>query len=328
MTGLQTTSETLLDVRNLRTYFYAKKGVVKAVDDVSFAVSKSGTLGLVGESGCGKTATLMSIMRIIRPPGEIVDGTVMFQGENLLEKTEAEMNAIRGSRIAVIFQQPGTALNPVFTIGKQMKDILKLHRKVGDAAAQDAVTKILEDLNMPDPSGTLSKYPHELSGGMQQRVMIGMAISCEPSLLLADEPTTALDVSVQLQIIRLLQRIVERHGLSLLLVTHNFGIVAKLCSHVAVMYAGKIVECADTRTVFADPLHPYTQALIRMIPKITEDVQRLNSLKGEVPSLIDPPVGCRFHPRCEFATDICRKEQPPSVDVGNGHRVSCFHVLR
>jgi len=314
-----------LIVRNLRTYFYTYEGVVKALDGVNLRIKKEETVGLVGETGCGKSVTALSIMRLIQwPPGKIIDGEIIFNGENLLEKSEKEMRDIRGEKIAMIFQEPMTALNPVFTIGSQIQEIIMRHQKVSKKeAAKKAIEKIRE-VGLPDPEKVFNQYPHELSGGMRQRALIAMALSCNPDLLIADEPTTFLDVTVQAQILRLINKMIEKLHASMLLITHNLGIVAQMCDRVAVMYAGNIVEDSDVKSLFKDPMHPYTKSLMETIPKLTESRRRLSVIRGSVPNLIYPPPGCRFHPRCPYVMEICRKKKPEPVDVGNNHLVSCF----
>ncbi|MFQ6087331.1 MAG: ABC transporter ATP-binding protein [Candidatus Methanofastidiosia archaeon] len=317
--------EVILEIRNLRTYFYTYEGVVRALDGINLDIKKGEAVGLVGETGCGKSVTALSIMRLIQsPPGKIVGGEILFEGKNLLELTEDEMRDIRGNEIAMIFQEPMTSLNPVFTIESQMREIIMLHQKVGKDEAKKRALEMLKLVGMPDPEKVLKQYPHELSGGMRQRAMIAMEISCSPDLLIADEPTTALDVTIQAQILKLIKGIMGEIDASLLLITHDLGVIAKICDRVAVMYAGVIVEFADVRSIFKDPMHPYTKGLINAIPKLSEKRERLEIIRGRVPNLIHPPSGCRFHPRCDFRMDICDKEKPPAFNVKSEHSVACY----
>ncbi|TET12496.1 ABC transporter ATP-binding protein [Candidatus Aerophobetes bacterium] len=315
--------EMLLEIKELETHFFTYEGVVKALNKVDLTIYKGETLGLVGETGCGKSVTALSILRLVpAPPGKIVGGKVFFEGENLLEKEEKEMRKIRGSKISMIFQNPTSSLNPVFTVGNQVTTVTRTHQKGSKREAQKKATEMFELVRLPDPERTLWKYPHELSGGMQQRIMIAMALSCEPSLLIADEPTTALDVTIQAQVLNLIKKLKEETKTSILLITHNLGIVAKMCDRVVVMYAGEVVEEASLNKIFEAPKHPYTVGLLGAIPKLNQK-EKLEVIKGSVCSLIDPPQGCRFYPRCSSFTEICQKEKPARVKIEEDHFVSC-----
>jgi oligopeptide/dipeptide ABC transporter ATP-binding protein len=316
----------LLIVKDLKTYFYTYEGIVEALDGVHIAVAKGETVGLVGETASGKSVTAMSILRLIAwPPGKIVDGQIYFKGRDILKLSEIEMQKIRGSEIAMIFQEPTASLNPVYTIGHQIKEAITLHSQIKTKKeARERTVEMLEIVEMADPVKTFEKYPHELSGGMQQRVMIAMALSCHPDMLIADEPTTALDVTIQSQILDLMADLQERIGMAILLITHDLGVVAEVCDRVAVMYAGVIVEDADIKAIFKEPKHPYTVGLLSTIPKVEENQGILQEIQGQVPRLINPPNGCRFHPRCAHAMDRCRNEKPGQYSVGNSHTVACF----
>ena len=314
----------LLRVNGLKTHFFTHEGVVKAVDGVSFNIDKGKTLGLVGESGCGKSVTALSIMRLIpKPPGRIVEGEIIFDGRDLLKLDEKEMRKVRGKSISMIFQEPMTSLDPVFTIGDEIGEAIQLHQGLGKVAAKEKAVEILKTVGIPDPEKRAGNYPHELSGGMRQRAMIAMALSCNPSLLIADEPTTALDVTIQAQILRLINELKEKYGTSILIITHDLGVIAEMCDDVAVMYAGHIVEYTDVKTLFSSPLHPYTEGLNRSIPKLDVEAKRLDTIRGLVPDLIDPPSGCPFHPRCDFCSKRCTKELPELVEVERNHFVRC-----
>ncbi|NLG78484.1 MAG: ABC transporter ATP-binding protein [Firmicutes bacterium] len=320
--------ETLLEVRDLKTYFYTEDGVVPAVDGVSFSVDKGETIGIVGESGCGKSVTSLSVMRLIpNPPGKVVGGEIIFEGENILEKSEAEMRHIRGNEISMIFQEPMTSLNPVFTIGDQIMEAIMLHQKVGKREARKKTIEMLKLVGIPSAEKRVDEYPHQMSGGMRQRVMIAMALSCNPKLLIADEPTTALDVTIQAQILDLMLKLKEDLGTAIMLITHDLGVIAETVNKVVVMYAGKIVESADVVSIFKKPEHPYTLGLLGSIPKVNEDRERLQVIEGVVPNPFDMPTGCRFHPRCSFVRDICKEEEPELVDVEDGHQVRCWKFL-
>ncbi len=320
--------EKLLEVKDLKTYFFTEDGVVKAVDGVDFEVYKGETLGLVGESGCGKSVTAFSIMRLLDYPGKTVGGKVIFKGEDLLKKSEEEMRKIRGKEIAMIFQEPMTALNPVFTIGYQISEALKIHLHMNDKEAMEKSVELLKKVGIPIPEQRVHEYPHQLSGGMRQRAMIAMAMSCNPTLLIADEPTTALDVTIQAQILELMKSLLQEFNASLIMITHDLGVIAEIADRVAVMYAGKVVEYTDIRTIFHNPLHPYTFGLLTSIPRLDVELRRLNAIPGFVPDPLHFPKGCKFNPRCRFATDRCREEEPPLVKVEEGHLVRCWHVDR
>ena len=313
----------LLAVNNLHTNFYTYRGVVKALSGVDLKIGREQFFGLVGETGCGKSVTALSILRLIEEPGRIESGEVLFDGRDLLKLTEEEMERVRGKDISMIFQEPKTALNPVFNIGFQIAEAISHAYNIRLSETSDRVEGVLREVEMADPSKMAKKYPHELSGGMAQRVLIGMAISTEPKLLIADEPTSSLDVSVQSQIMNLINVLIEERRISVLLITHNLGVVAENCSRVGVMYAGNVVECADVKTIFADPAHPYTKGLIDVI-NMRGERGKLSTISGLVPDLVNPPSGCRFHPRCQYAKAICQKREPKSMMLSLGHSVSCF----
>ena len=316
-------------MRDLATYFRSGGETARAVDGVSFAVKKGETLGLVGESGCGKSVTALSIMRLVPdPPGEIVRGEVFLEGQNLLALKESQMRRVRGNRISMIFQEPMTSLNPVLRVGNQIAEAAMLHRKLSYREARERTIEMLAKVEIPAPAERFKDYPHQLSGGMKQRVMIAMALVCHPSLLIADEPTTALDVTIGSQILQLLQDLQTRMEMSVLFITHNLGVVAQAAHRVAVMYAGRIVELADTREIFAAQHHPYTRALLESIPRPGAKKRRLHVIPGEVPNPLSFPAGCRFHPRCACATDICRHREPPLVERASSHFSACHHSDR
>lgn len=316
----------LLNVQDLKTYFYTREGVVTAVDCVSFNVEQGEIFGLVGESGCGKSVSALSVMRLVPdPPGKIIGGRILFKGENLLTLPEHRMREIRGAEISMIFQDPTSSLNPIMKVGDQIKEAVVKHQ--GPDHAKDRVMEALKAVGIPNPQLRSEEYPFQFSGGMRQRIMIAMAISCNPSLLVADEPTTNLDVTIQAQILDLIRTISETRKTSVLLITHNLGLVAWLCRRVAVMYAGNIVERADTHTFFGNPLHPYTRALLACIPDVSCKSGELTVIKGRVPTLIDSPPGCRFYERCESRKQVCSREKPELVEVTPGHFVSC-HLVR
>ena len=318
--------ENLLEVKHLRTEFFSsKKSSVTAVDDVSFDIKKGEIVGLVGESGCGKSVTSLSIMQLLKDtPGKITNGEVIFQGHNLLDASKKEMLDIRGDKMSMIFQEPMSSLNPSMRIDKQMIEGIRLHTPLTKAEARKKAADILSQVGIPDPQRVLKNYPHQLSGGMSQRVMIAMAMSCEPDLLIADEPTTALDVTIQAQILELMKKIQQDKGMSILLITHDLGVVAEMCSRVIVMYAGKIVEEAPVEILFANPTHPYTQGLIASVPKLGSGVKVLPSIPGSVPDLSARPKGCRFAPRCKYATEKCHQEQPELLSVGEKQKCRCW----
>jgi len=318
-------SKTILKVTDLRTYFFTNRGVVKAVDGVSFSLEEGETLGLVGESGCGKTITCLSIQRMVpQPAGRIVGGEVIFDGEDLLHKSEKQMRKIRGKRISMILQDPMSSLNPVFTIGEQVADPIRTHQNLKGNSVWEKVKEILGQVRIPSPEVRMKDYPHQMSGGMRQRIVGAIALSCQPNLLIADEPTTSLDVTIQAQFLSLLKEVQQQSNLSMIVVTHNFGIVAKVCDRVAVMYAGKIIESAETRELFNNPTHPYTIALMNSLPKMEVKVDRLYSIEGQPPNLGNLPPGCSFAPRCPEAKEICDREYPPQSIIKDGHYVSCW----
>ena len=319
----------LLNVNKLKTYFYTSEGIIQAVDDVSFNVDKGAILGLVGESGCGKSVTALSIMRLVPPPGKIVSGEILFDGRNLLKLSNEEIRNLRGDRIAMVFQDPITSLNPVFTIGNQISETLRTHKGIKKAIALEKAESLLQRVGIPDPARRIREYPHQLSGGMRQRVMIAMSIACEPSLIIADEPTTALDVTIQAQILRLLKGLTESLNTALILISHDLGVIAEMADNVAIMYAGKIVEYAATNELFASPLHPYTIGLLESIPRFGDNKEkRLRAIKGVVPRLSELPEGCKFNPRCKYIIDRCTKEEPELIDAGAGHFVRCWVDVR
>ena len=322
-------AERLLEVKDLTTHFFTDDGVVRAVDGVSFHVDKGETLGVVGESGCGKTVTALSIMRLIpQPPGQIVRGRIDYNGRNLLELPPKEMRKIRGKEISMIFQEPMTSLNPVFTVGEQIAEALRLHEGLNRRDALDRAVEMLRLVHIPNAERRVREYPHQLSGGMRQRVMIAMALSCSPKLLIADEPTTALDVTIQAQILELLNELKARFGMAVLLITHDMGVIAETAQRVIVMYAAQVVEEASVRELFKEPLHPYTQGLLRSIPRIdlaATQRRRLQTIPGTVPTLRgEARPGCRFAPRCEFARPAHFDTDPTLKDVRPGHKVACF----
>jgi oligopeptide/dipeptide ABC transporter ATP-binding protein len=320
--------EPLLEVRNLETHFLLEDGAVRAVDDVSFTVQPGETVGLVGESGCGKSVTALSIMRLVSPPGRTVGGQVLFNGTDLLGLREEEMRRIRGNDVAMIFQEPMTSLNPVFTIGDQIAEAVMLHQKKSRKEALEAAVEMLDRVAIPDARKRVHDYPHQMSGGMRQRVMIAMALSCNPKLLIADEPTTALDVTIQAQILDILNRLQEDFHLSVIMITHDLGVVAETCNRVVVMYTGRVVEEAPVKELFATPKHPYTQGLLRSIPKPfvkgQENVHRLPTIDGSVPDLRELPPGCKFAPRCPEVMDRCREEEPAEFATGGVARSRCW----
>ena len=320
--------EVLLDIRGLKTHFDTREGVVKAVDEVSFQINRGEVLGLVGESGCGKSVTSLSIMGLIPHPGEVVAGQVYFDGRDVAQMKPDDVRKLRGEHVSMIFQQPGSALNPVQRAGVQIKEVYKLHRDWTKDVEQEKVIEKLEQVGIPDPESRAKAYPHELSGGMGQRVMIAMALACEPELLIADEPTTALDVTIQAQILDLIRELQESSNTAVLLITHDLGVVAEMADRVAVMYAGEIVEQTDVRTIFKQPMHPYTKGLIGSIPVLGHLVDMLDTIPGIVPSLIDLPPGCRFADRCsarvENNLEICAEQKPQLLEVTPGHKVRCW----
>ena len=326
------TEDKALEVERLQTYFYTRRGIVKAVDDVSFSLGRGETLGIVGESGCGKSITALSIMRLVpNPPGRIIGGQIRMDGRNLLDVDEEEMRNIRGNDISMIFQEPMTSLNPVITIGRQISEALILHQGMSKSEALEKSIEMLQLVRIPEPRQRVKEYPHQLSGGMRQRVMIAMALSCNPKILIADEPTTALDVTIQAQILDLIVELKEKLGTAVILITHDLGVVAETAKRVVVMYAGKKVEEADVENLFETPMHPYTKGLLSSIPSLSimtgDDAgeQRLTEIPGMVPALNELPVGCAFAPRCPFADDHCRAEYPPYELKRSGHWAACWH---
>lgn len=317
----------LLEVRNLKTYFFSSEKIIPAVDGVSFHINQGETLCVVGESGCGKSVTALSVMQLIPcPPGRYVSGQIIFEGEDLLEKTKTEMRSIRGNTISMIYQEPTTSLNPVFTIGYQIMETLKLHQNLDNKQALDKAEQMLSLVGISDPALCLNEYPYQLSGGMCQRVMIAMGLCCNPKLLIADEPTTALDVTIQAQILELMHKLRKKLGMAIMFITHDMGVVAEMADRVIVMYGGKILEEAPMENIFERPLHPYTEGLLTCIPSIEERVKKLNVIKGIVPSPDNFPAGCRFNPRCPYAQSICSQEEPQLCQFGPC-RVACHFKL-
>ncbi len=325
---VQTDKKPLLEVKNLRTVFYTEDGVVRAVDGVSFEVYPGEVLGLVGESGCGKSVTSLSIMRLIAPPGKVIEGEILLEGKDLLKIPESEMIKVRGNRVSMIFQQPQTALNPVFRVNDQIAEVLNIHQNLGRDAGRDRAVELLKMVGIPDAEKRSESYPHELSGGMAQRVMIAMALACVPELLIADEPTTALDVTIQAQILDLMRDLRAKMGTSVILITHDLGVIAEMAERVAVMYAGEIVEQADVDTLFDQPMHPYTQGLIDSIPVLGQIKDRLAVIPGSVPNLVNLPPGCRFAPRClareKYGLKICAESKPDLIEAKPAHLVRCW----
>jgi peptide/nickel transport system ATP-binding protein len=321
-------AERLLEIKGLKTHFFTEEGVVRAVDGVDLHVDKGETLGVVGESGCGKTVTALSVMKLIpMPPGKIVEGQMLYEGRDLVTMPPAQMRKVRGKEISMVFQEPMTSLNPVFTIGEQIAEAVRLHERLGRRAAMAKTVEMLKLVHIPNPERRIKEYPHQLSGGMRQRVMIAMALSCNPKLLIADEPTTALDVTIQAQILELLNELKAKLGMAVLLITHDMGVIAETAQRVMVMYAGKVVEEAPVKELFKEPLHPYTQGLLRSIPRIdtaATQKKRLEAIPGVVPSLLHLPQGCRFAPRCAFVMPMCTENEPPLKEVKPGHKVACW----
>jgi peptide/nickel transport system ATP-binding protein len=321
-------SEPLLEIRGLKTQFATDNGMVRAVDGVDITIGRGETVGVVGESGCGKTVTAMSVLKLIAmPPGRIVEGQILWQGRDLIPLEAEELDDIRTKEIAMVFQEPMTSLNPVYTVGDQISEALRRHEGLSRRDAQEKTVEMLRLVQIPNPQKRVNDYPHQFSGGMRQRVMIAMALSCSPKLLIADEPTTALDVTIQAQILELLADMKSRFGMAVMLITHAMGVVAETAQRVVVMYAGRVIEEAPVDELFANPRHPYTQGLIRSIPHIDRAAttkKRLEAIPGVVPSLITPPPGCRFAPRCRYAMPACRLAVPPLLDVGGGHKVACI----
>ena len=319
----------LLQIKNLKTYFFTYEGVAKAVDGVSYQLDKGEPLGVVGESGCGKSVAALSILRLIpTPPGKIVKGEILFKEKNLLNLSEDEMRKIRGNRISMIFQEPMTSLNPVFTVGNQIQEAIRLHQRISKKESLERTIEILKLVNIPSPEKCVQRYPHELSGGMRQRVMIAMALACRPEILIADEPTTALDVTIQAQILDLMNKLKEELGMAIILITHNLGVIAEMVERVLIMYAGRIIEEARTQELFGNPLHPYTEGLLRSIPKLGDKFRvgkkRLREIPGVVPSLYEVPPGCKFSTRCSYVMKVCKEEEPELREIKAGHFCRCW----
>lgn len=316
--------KTLIEITDLKTYFYTEDGVVPAIDGVSFKINKGETLAIVGESGSGKSVTSLSIMRLVQTPGKIINGDIVFNGESLLDKSDAEMRAIRGNKISMIFQEPMTSLNPVYRVGDQISESLILHQGMSKKEAMEQAVKLLKLVGIPEAERRVKQYPHELSGGMRQRVMIAMALACRPKLLIADEPTTALDVTIQNQILELMKELKEKTNTSILLITHDLGVVAEMADRVVVMYAGQIVEQGDVYTIFENPKHPYTEGLLRSMPSYGKRTDKLHVIEGVVPNPLRLPKGCRFAPRCQYATELCHAEMPEIIQVAEDEVVRCW----
>jgi oligopeptide transport system ATP-binding protein len=321
-----TEQKTILRVRNLKTYFNTDDGIVKAVDGVSFELHRGEALGLVGESGCGKSVSCLSVMKLIpSPPGKIMGGEALLNGQDIFKLPQEEVRKIRGSRISMIFQDPMTSLNPFLRISTQMMETLRLHQGLSKEHAKDKAVDMLRIVGIPNPVKRVDDYPHQFSGGMRQRVMIAMALSCNPEILIADEPSTALDVTIQAQILEIIKDLSDRLGTAVILITHDLGVVAGMCQRICVMYAGRIVEEAAVDELYGEPKHPYTQGLIKSVPRLDQPGRlRLHSIEGQPPNLIDLPDVCAFHPRCEFAMDICRRKYPPVTDLEGGRMVRCW----
>ncbi len=315
--------EPILQVKNLKTYFYTEDGVIKAVDGVSFELYKGETLGIVGESGSGKSVTSLTIMRLLDEKAKIESGEILFKGKDLLKISEEEMRKIRGNDIAMIFQEPMVALNPVYTIGDQIMETIILHQKVKESEARKIAIDLLRKVGIPEPEKRVDQYPHQLSGGMRQRAMIAMALSCRPQILIADEPTTALDVTIQAQILELMKELQREYGMALIMITHDMGVIAETADRVAVMYAGRVVEYGTVDEIFKNPKHPYTYALLSSIPRLDVEDQELKSIPGTVPDPLNFPSGCRFHPRCEFAREECKNLDPKLFEVSPSHYTAC-----
>lgn len=317
--------EALIEIRNLKTFLHTEKGILKAVNGVNLFLRRGEITGLAGESGCGKSMTAYSILRLVpNPPAKIIGGEIIFEGKNLLKISESDMRKIRGNEIAMIFQDPLTSLNPVFTVGNQLVEAIKLHQNIGRKEALKKAIEMLGLVNISEPEIRIKQYPHQFSGGMRQRIMIAMALACNPSLLIADEPTSALDVTIQAQILYLITELISKLNNSVLLITHDLGVIAEVCDFVYIMYAGKIVEYASAKEIFFGSKHPYTQKLMESMPTLNEQKDELTVIKGAVPSLINPPSGCSFHPRCPKIKTICCEEEPAFIEINSDHFVACF----
>ena len=314
----------VLDIRNLKSHFFTAKGEVPAVDGVSIQVPAGKIIGIVGESGCGKSMTAMSVMGLLRYPGKVVDGTIVLDGRDITHLKPKELADVRGNEISMIFQEPMTSLNPVYPVGKQVREAILLHQKMSRDEAKQKVIEIFRAVGIPEPEKRYGSYPHQLSGGLRQRVMIGMAMVCKPKVMIADEPTTALDVTIEAQILRLMKRLCAEQGTSIILITHNMGVVAEICDYVYVMYAGKVMERAETFELFGNTRHPYTQGLLKSIPRLDEKADRLYTIEGVVPNLLHLPKGCNFCNRCEKAEERCYQEKPELYQTAEGHGVRCF----
>ena len=317
----------ILRIENLKTYFYTWAGIVRAVDGVDIDVNEGETLGLVGESGSGKSVTALSIINIVPSPGKIVEGKIIYKGENLLEKTENDLQRIRGKEISYIFQDPATSLNPVFNVADQLMEVIRRHQNVTKTEALEKAIELFRLVEIPDPEIKIWNYPHQLSGGMKQRMAVARALSCQPNLLLADEPTTNLDVTIQAQILQLMKSLKQKLGMSMVLITHDMGVVADVADRITVLYAGRVCETADTKTIFYKPKHPYTIALLTAVPSLALRRDKLAVIPGTIPNLIEPPSGCRFHPRCGYAKSICKEKIPPLVEIEPEHFVACHRAL-
>jgi peptide/nickel transport system ATP-binding protein len=309
----------MLEVEDLNVRFYTEEGVVKATNDLSYQIEAGERFGVVGESGAGKSVTSLAVMRLIDEPGVIESGSIRFKGRDLLDLSREEMRSIRGDEIAMIFQDAGTALNPAYTVGEQIAEAVRLHKGMDDAAARERTVELLESVGIPDPAARYDEYPHQFSGGMQQRAVIAMALSCDPDLIIADEPTTALDVTIEAQILELLEDVAEEFDTAIQLITHDLGVIAEFCDRVMVMYAGRAVESAPVENIYYDPKHPYTVGLMSSIPRIGDERDRLDTIPGRMPDLVEMPSGCTFHPRCPYAEESCARNEPPLVDVATGN---------
>lgn len=317
----------LLEVKGLKTYFPLRQTVVKAVDGIDLAIAPGETLGLVGESGSGKSVTALSILRLVPPPGEILSGEIWFRDQNLLQLSDDEMRRVRGRGIAMVFQDPTAYLNPLMKVGRQIMEIIQVHEELNKADAREKTIGILDRVGIPSPDVRVDDYPHQFSGGMRQRILIAITVACSPDLLIADEPTTALDVTIEAQILDLLRRLQSESGLSILLITHDLAVVAEMCQQVTVMYAGQIVESGSTRDTLSSPFHPYTQGLIQALPRLGRRKERLTVIEGNIASASNPPPGCRFHPRCPIRKEVCSQEPPPVIQMDGNRKVNCYEYV-